>query len=283
GLPLEIEGPIRPGGFVVDGSVSSQYVSGLLFALPTLPGPSTLRVTGQAVSAPYILATEAVLKAHDVRFERQGRRWTFEGSQRFRGNRFDVPGDASSASYLWVAAALTGGDVRVVGIPPDWPQADRRILPILRDAGATVRESGDTVRVTGPVMNGFEVDLTESPDLYPLVGVLAGAIPATSFLRGAPHLVFKESDRRAATVRLVRGMGAAVRNARGGLRIDGTSNVRRLALRGLDDHRVVMSAAVAALIGDRRSTIGRAHAVAKSFPTFWRVLRTLGAGVRTVR
>jgi 3-phosphoshikimate 1-carboxyvinyltransferase len=182
-----------------------------------------------------------------------------------------------------VAAALTGGAVQVTGIHPEWPQADRRILAILRAAGAQVRESGDTVQVTGPVSNGFDVDLTESPDLYPLVGVLAAGIPATSRLRGAPHLVFKESDRRAATVRLARGMGAKVGSARGALRIEGTRAVRPLALRDLDDHRVVMSAAVAGLIGGGRSVIGHAEAVAKSFPSFWQVLRKLGGGVRTVR
>ncbi len=283
GLPLRIEGPIRPGPFVVDGSVSSQYVSGLLFVLPTLPGTSTLRVTGAAVSAPYIAATEEVLRAHGIRFDRRGRRWSIEGRQRYRGSRFDVPGDASSAAYLWVAAALTGGSVRVSGIPAQWPQADRRILEILRLAGATVRESGASVRVEGPVTDGFDVDLTESPDLYPLVGVLAAGIRSTSQLRGAPHLVFKESDRRAATLRLVRGMGAIVRSSPDGLRIEGSRNVRRLDLHGLDDHRVVMSAAVGALVGSRPSVLGDAESVAKSFPSFWQVLRQLGAEVRTHR
>jgi 3-phosphoshikimate 1-carboxyvinyltransferase len=274
---------MRPGRFVVDGSVSSQYVSGLLFVLPTLPGDSSLRVTGDAVSAPYIRATEAVLRAHGIRFERRGRRWAIGGPQPYRGHRFDVPGDASSASYLWVAAALTGGCVRVSGIPPEWPQADRQILAILRRAGAKVGESRDSVRVEGPVSDGFDVDLTESPDLYPLVGVLAAGIRSTSRLRGAPHLVFKESDRRAATLRLVRGMGASVEAARDAVRIKGARTIRGLHLRDLDDHRVVMSAAVAGLVGSGPTVLGHAEAVAKSFPSFWKVLRHLGAGVRRAR
>lgn len=282
-LPLRLEGPIRPGRFVVDGSVSSQYISGLLFVLPTLPSASTLRVTGEAVSAPYIRATESVLRAHGIRFARQGARWRIAGGQRYRGDRFDVPGDASSAAYLWVAAALSGGSVEVSGVPQEWPQADRAILPILRAAGASVWERGDSVRVVGPATEGFDVDLTGSPDLYPLVGVLASGIPASSRLRGAPHLVFKESDRKLATLRLARAMGAAVTASRGALRIRGARTVRSLRLRDLDDHRVVMSAAVAGLVGAGPTTLGDARAVAKSFPSFWRVLAKLGGEVRAVR
>lgn len=276
-LPLDVRGPIQGGSYRVDGSVSSQYVSALLLVLPTLAEPSTLRVDGALVSAPYVAATEAVLSAHRIRFARRGSTWRIPGGQRYVGRRFEVPGDASSAAYLWTAAALTRGRVRVDGVDPRWPQADRRVLSVLRSAGATVRERGGSTTVEGPLARGFDVDLTDSPDLFPLLGVLAAAIPDRSTLRGAPHLAFKESDRREGTTRLAKALGATVTSRAGGLVIRGVPAMRRVRLSGLDDHRLVMSAAVGALAARGPSSIGDAGAVAKSFPDFWSVLRTLGA------
>lgn len=279
-LPIRIRGPIRPGAISVDGAVSSQYVSALLLALPALNAPSELRVEGLRVSEPYVEATAAVLRAHGIQCRGRNGRWTIPAPQRYRGRTFRVPGDASSAAYLWAAGAVTGGPVRVDGVPRSWPQADRAILEVLRSAGAQVHETSDGATVGGGLEVGFDVDLTPSPDLYPLVGVLAGLTPGRSVIRGAAHVVFKESNRRATTVALVRSMGAQVRESSRRLVIDGTLRPKALRLRGSDDHRVVMSAAVAALRADGPSTLSDAHAVAKSFPTFWAVLRELvGRGV----
>jgi 3-phosphoshikimate 1-carboxyvinyltransferase len=275
-LPLEILGPLRPGRIVVPGSVSSQYVSSLLLALPTLERTSLLEVVGRRVSEPYIQATLAVMAAHGVRVQERPTGWRVPAPQSYRGNRFQVPGDASSAAYLWVAGAVSGGKVTVDRIPSRWPQADRLILDVLREAGATVRESATSVEVAGPIGRPFSVDLTSAPDLYPLVGALAALTPSTSRVRGAPHVVFKESNRRAATVDLVRRIGARCTEARGGLSITGTDRPKALRLRGLDDHRLVMTAAVAAIAARGASTIGDSRAVRKSFPGFWSAMRQLG-------
>jgi 3-phosphoshikimate 1-carboxyvinyltransferase len=281
-LPLEVHGPLRPGRFVVDGSVSSQFVSALLLVLPSLAGPSRLRVTGRAVSTTYIDATLAVLRASGIRISGGRAGWTIPGDQPFVGRAFTVPGDASSAAYLWAAAAVTGGRVTVTGLPVRWPQADRAIVPVLRDAGATTRESGDAVEVRGPMARGVDVDLTSAPDLYPLLGAVAATIPARSVLRGATHVVFKESDRRAATVRLVHAIGGTTEDRAGGLVIRGAERPRPLRLIGERDHRTVMAAAVAALAADRPSTLGDADAVRKSYPGFWSDLARLGPEVRTL-
>jgi len=194
-----------------------------------------------------------------------------------------VPGDASSAAYLWAAGALAGGPVRVTGVPDRWPQADLAVLELLRAAGASVRRSGDAVEVAGPTRDGFEVDLTDAPDLFPLVGVIAAATPGRSQLSGAPHLAFKETDRRTATIQLVRAMGATARPTPAGLTIAGRPAPRPIRYSGWADHRLVMSAAVAALCADGPSQIGRAEAVAKSFPGFWTALEHIGAEVTSAR
>jgi 3-phosphoshikimate 1-carboxyvinyltransferase len=280
GLPLEVRGPIHGGRVRLDASVSSQYVSALLLALPGIPESSRIDLVGPVVSAPYIDATLAILAAQRVNVRRRGRAITIPGGQTYRGGSFRVPGDASSAAYLWAAAAVTGGRVRVNGVPSAWPQADRSILPLLERGGAEVADGGDTVVVRGGRRRPFSVDLTDAPDLYPLAGVLAATTPGRSRLVGADHVVHKESDRKAGTARLARAFGARVTLSDHALVIEGTERPRAVSLADLTDHRLLMSAAVGSLAADGPSRLGPAESVDKSFPAFWRTMRALGAEVR---
>jgi len=282
GLPIEVRGPLRGGLVRVDASSSSQFVSSLLLVLPTLPEDSRVHLTGDVVSGPYIEATLAVLDHHRVNVARRGRDFSLPGGQSYRGSRFRVPGDASSAAYLWAAGALAGGPVRVDGIPKSWPQADHRILPLLRAFGAHVASGNDWVSVSAGDRRPFSIDLTDAPDLYPLAGVLAASALGTSRIRGAVHVAHKESDRRAGTVRLARALGASVSEHRGGLLIQGVREPRAIHLGRLADHRMVMSAAIGALAAGGPSRIGEAGATQKSFPGFWDALRAIGVEVRPV-
>jgi len=277
-LPVTIEGPLRAGPVIVDASESSQFASALLLVLPVLPGDSSLRLRGRIVSGPYLDATGAMLRASGLRFVRKGREFRIPGGQTYLGSRFEVPGDASSAAYLWTAAALTGGRIAVTGVPDRWPQADLAILDILASSGAQVRRRSTGASVAGGRHVPFSVDLTACPDLYPLVGVIAAYTPGRSRLRGAPQIVLKESDRRAGTERLVRALHARSQRTGGGLAIDGGGVPAGFALRGETDHRIVMSAAVAAFAARTPSSIGDAHAVRKSFPGFWQALDGLRIG-----
>ncbi len=277
-LPLTVRGPIDGGRVELDASESSQFVSALLLALPTCRRSSTVRLRGRIVSAPYIDATRAVLAHHGVQALRRGRAIQVPGHQTFSGARLRVPGDASSAAYLWAAAAVSGGDVQVRDVPRKWPQADLAILGLLRRFGAHVVRSDDSVRVRAGELRPFSVDLTDCPDLYPLAGVLAACAPGTSRLRGAAHVVLKESDRKAGTAQLARALGASVRSRSGSLEIHGTAEPRAIRFEGQDDHRMVMSAAVGALAGPTPSRVGDPGAVAKSFPEFWTVLDRLTGG-----
>jgi len=276
--PVEVHGPVHAGQVTLDASESSQFASALLLTLPTLPGDSVLELKGPIVSAPYLEATLAVLAFHGVRVARRGRRYSIPGGQSYRASSFRVPGDASSAAYLWAAAAATGGTVRVTGVTEEWPQADLAFLRILQKGGVQVRRSGEGAEVSGRVNRPFTVDLTDSPDLYPLVGVLASIVPGRSELTGAAHVAFKESDRRAGTALLARSLGARVHGSARGLVIEGTDSPRRFLLPTLSDHRSVMSAAVGALSVRGPSVVGDARVVAKSFPDFWSTLRGITGG-----
>jgi 3-phosphoshikimate 1-carboxyvinyltransferase len=280
GLPVEVRGPMRGGRVVLDTSKSSQFASALLLTLPLVEGDSSLELTGKRVSEPYMDATLAVLAHHGIRVNRRGRRFYIPGGQHVRGEGFTVPGDASSAAYLWVAAAVSGGTVRVDGVSATWPQADLAVLDLLRDAGATVSRRSDGATVRGGTPKPFRTDLTNAPDLYPLAGVLAATTPGSSLIVGAEHAVLKESDRRAGTALLARRLGATVESTSRGLRILGTRRPRAIDLRHLSDHRLVMSAAVGALAADRESVVGEREAVRKSFPGFWDALATVSEGGR---
>ncbi|MGD0250667.1 MAG: 3-phosphoshikimate 1-carboxyvinyltransferase, partial [Thermoplasmata archaeon] len=279
GLPVTIQGPVHGGTISLDVSESSQFASALLLVLPTLPEDSTLTLLGRLVSRPYMEATLAVLSYHRVRVERNGRRFHIPGNQEYRGSRFPVPGDASSSAYFWVAAALTGGHVRIDGLPSRWPQADLVVLDLLESAGAEVHRTPSGATVRPGALRPFRIDLTDAPDLYPLAGVVAAAIPGRSEIRGASHVVAKESDRRAGTRRLARALGARVTTSTQGLVVEGTRRLKPFSLRGELDHRMVMSAAVGALASSGPCTIEDGNAVGKSFPEFWDALRRVAEGV----
>jgi 3-phosphoshikimate 1-carboxyvinyltransferase len=278
----EVTGPLNPVRAQLDVSESSQFLSALLFALPTLSGPSTLRLRSAPVSRPYVEATLRVLLASHIAVDWQGRTIRIPAPQAYAGSRLQVPGDASSAAYLWAAGAVSAGAVEVRGVDRSWPQADLLILDIVRSMGATVRGRRSSVKVSGPLTSPIRVDLDEAPDLLPLVSVLAACVPRSSRIEGARHAAGKESDRRAESARLARALGATVALDARRLEIRGTSHPRPIRYSGPADHRVVMSAAVGALAATSESVVDHADAVAKSYPEFWTAVRRLGGSV-TVR
>ncbi len=279
-LPFSIRGPIHGGRVAVEVSTSSQFTSALLMALPLVEPASVVRTIGTPVSEPYVRATREVLRRQGVRTSRTRNGYRIPGGQRYRPLDATVPGDASSAAYLWAGAAISGGRATVSDVPDDWPQADLAVLPLLEAYGAIVDRRGDAVTVEGDRRRPFRVVLDDAPDLYPLAGVLAATAPGRSELVGAAHAAAKESDRVLETVRLVRKLGGKARRSPGGLAVDGTARPRRLELRGLHDHRLVMSAAVGALAADGPSVLADASSVAKSFPGFFEAIAGLGAEVR---
>ncbi|MCI4358323.1 MAG: 3-phosphoshikimate 1-carboxyvinyltransferase [Thermoplasmata archaeon] len=282
-VPTTIRGPIRSVRGRIDGSKSSQYLSALLLSLPSLPGVHRVRVEGARVSAPYIEATQDVLLRRGVRWTVAGREFRIEGPVRYGPRRTRIPGDASSAAYLWAGAAVSGGSVRVRGIPPGRPQADLKMLEILRRLGAHVLPRHDGAVVQGARLRGVSVNLADAPDLLPLVAALAARSSSVSRIHGALHAAVKESDRRKGSADLVRGLGARAVLTRNLLEVRPALRSGPVVWKGSLDHRLVMSAAIACLGGSGAGRVGDARAVGKSFPGFWSQLRALGARMEAVR
>jgi len=281
--PLGVRGPLRGGAARIDGSESSQAVSGLLLALALAEGDSMLEVERPA-SGGYLDLTLATMRAFGLhvdeeRTEGGARRFRIPGGQTPRAREITVEGDWSGAAFPLVAGACAGAvgaPLVVEGLNADSTQPDRAILEALRLAGAEPRVEGSSVTVARAELRAFRFDATDSPDLFPPLVALAASCPGVTELRGARRLRAKESDRALALAGEFGMLGVAVEldgdlmRVRGGPIGGGPADSR-------GDHRVAMALAVAALSADGPVTIRGASCVAKSWPSFFAELDRLRA------
>ena len=275
--PVTVRGPLKAGEAVVDGAVSSQFLSGLLLALPMVEGESVLNVTNLA-SRPYVDLTLSLLESFGVRIEREGyERFTIPGGQRVRIGEHRVEGDWSAAAFLLVLGAL-GGRMRVTGLDPASTQADRQVLEILESAGARVVRHPDGAETEKNGLHAFECDLWDAPDLLPPLAALACHCDGKSVLRGIRRLRHKECSRAEAVARELSGLGVALDlrddalEIRGGPVAGGRGDAH-------EDHRVAMALATVAVAAGGPVGIDGAEHVGKSYPGFFTDLAEAGGAV----
>lgn len=267
-LPIRIEGPLHGGAVSVDGSLSSQFITGLLMALPLAERDTTLTVHNLK-SRPYIDMTLSLLGTFGIDVKHnEYRQFFIEGRQRYAPARYNVEGDWSGASCLLVAGATTG-EVTVRNLNPVSLQADMAIVDALTRAGARITTTTDSVTVRRSPLHAFEFDATHCPDLFPALAALAASCQGTSTLRGTRRLAHKESDRARTIADVLESMGINVDlSTPDVMRVTG-GEIRGAEVSSHNDHRIAMAAAVAALrCGQGSVTIRGAEAVAKSYPEF---------------
>ncbi len=273
--PVEIRACGLSGGRVrLRGSVSSQFLSALLIVGPCACSGLEIEVDGTLVSRPYVDLTIQVMESFGARIERDGFRWfRAEAGHPYQARVFPVEGDASSASYFFAAAAVTGGRVRVSGIPYGSSQGDLGLLDLLEEMGCRVDRRPTTIEVVGVgPLAGIDADLTDLPDMAPTLAVMALFAGSPTTLRGVGHLRFKESDRIERVAACVRALGGAADTGADWLRIRppaaGQSGLRGADIDPRDDHRIAMAFSVAGLAvpGVRILDPG---CVTKSFPGFF--------------
>ncbi len=275
--PITVHGPLKGGRAEVDGSISSQFLTGLLMALPRAEGDSELYVKN-LTSRPYIDLTLKVLESCGVRTPHDNyARFSIKGNQTFHPQGFTVEGDWSGAAFLLVAAAV-GGDLTLKGLDVRSPQPDRKILEVLEDCGAHVRVTPDTVRVQKKELLPFDFDATDSPDLVPPLSVLACSCQGKSSLRGVDRLQFKESDRTSALRLELSRMGIALSITDGNMEIQG-GNIHGGVAQSHEDHRIAMAMAILAINAKQPITIEGAECVNKSYPDFFKDLASIGGKV----
>ena len=279
GDTLTCRGRLRSGEFTLPGNVSSQYISGLLFALPLLDGDSTLTVTGTVESAAYIAMTEDALRLSGVRFEKKDNRYVIPGGQVYVPPAdLQVEGDWSNAAFFLSMGAL-GGEITVRGLNLRSAQGDRAVLEVLRAFGAEVHKGEHCVTVRHQPLHGITIDAAPIPDLVPVLSVVASAAAGETRIINAGRLRLKESDRLTTTARLLTALGGCVEELPEGLVIRGTPLAGGV-VDACGDHRIAMSAAVAARLCSGAVTVEGCECVEKSYPRFWEHLEALkGASV----
>ena len=273
-------GRLENGRFLLPGDVSSQFFSGLLFALPLLSGPSELRAATPPESAGYIAMTLAALRRFGIAAEPLPDGWAIPGGQRYRSpGAVRAEGDWSNAAF-WLAAGALSRPVTVTGLQAESGQGDRVILEYLRRFGAEVEQNADAVTVRPAPLRGCSLDVRSTPDLAPPLALLAACAAGTTRITGAARLRYKESDRLASIAAALRALGADVRDLPDGLEIAG-GRLTDGMVDACGDHRIAMLAAIASARCDVR--LRGAECVEKSDPHFWQTLAGLRSGTEESR
>ncbi len=277
---LSVKGKLPAGDYTIAASVSSQFITGLLFALSLLENPSTLTLTGEIESAPYIDMTVNALSAFGAAPARtEDRRiYRLNGCKKaplHSPAELYPEGDFSGAAFPLAAGAVGGHPVTVTGLDLSSSQGDMAILQLLRDFGAKVEISPQTgcVTVSPAPLRGLRIDAKQIPDLVPVLATVAATATGETVIYGGARLRLKESDRIATTAAMLRALGAAVTETEDGLVIKG-GTLTGGTVDGANDHRIVMSAAVAALAATGDVTILGTGAEAKSYPNFFDLIQS---------
>ena len=272
--PVTVRGPMNGGKLELDGSESSQFLTGLLLSLPLCTRDSVLYVKNLK-SKPYVEMTLELLCAFGVKVRANASLSKFEipGRQHYSPLLYEVEGDWSGAAFLLVAGAIAGS-VSVKGLRADSSQADVSILGALKRAGAKVTLSKGAVRVEKARLSAFKFNATNCPDLFPPLAVLACHCAGTSEIKGAKRLLGKESNRAAALVFELGKMGANI-SVNGDVMKIKSTRLSGGTVYSHGDHRIAMACAVAALASEKGASINGEKCVSKSYPRFFEDLMRL--------
>jgi 3-phosphoshikimate 1-carboxyvinyltransferase len=271
----------KGGKTSIRGDVSSQFITGLLLACPRFEKDTDIFVTTEVESKPYVRLTLNVLRDFgvEVYVTEDLRHFKIRGNQSYMPREFEVEGDFSSAAFLLAAGAING-EVEVNGLNIESAQGDKAIVDILSRMGARLVKKGEGITARKSKLGGIEINLRDTPDLGPICAVLGCHAKGKTIISGAGRLRIKESDRLSAITRELRKMGAIIKEEKDGLIVNGGVRLKGAVIDPHNDHRIAMSCAVAALAAEGETRILNPGCVSKSYPDFFRDLKSLGAGVK---
>lgn len=275
GLPLEIKGKLKSGIFEIPGNVSSQFITGLLLALPILEGDSEIVLTSPLESVGYIAMTIRTMKQFGVNIQATEKGWHIKGGQSYKTCDYTTDGDWSQAAFFMVLGAVSG-KVTVKGVAKDSTQGDKKCAEILARFGAKVTQLDNEVTVEKGELKAITIDASQIPDLVPVLSVCAAFAEGTTKIINAERLRIKECDRLKATAELLNNLGGKVKELSDGLEITGVSSLKGGNINGYNDHRIVMSAAVCAARSDEDITATFAMSINKSYPDFYIDYNSIG-------
>ena len=277
-LPLTVSGTLCGGDYVLDGGVSSQYITGMLFALPLLDTDSSVTITGKYESKGYVDMTVGVLAGFGIDVDIEGNTYRIKGGQKYAPQRCTVEGDYSQAAFFLVGGAIAG-DIRVGGLKPDALQPDSAVVDILRRMGADITRDGDALLVRKSRLHGASFDVSQCPDLVPPLAIAAAFADGDTHITGAARLRIKESDRIEAMRANLAALGIEVQTTDDSMTIRG-GQLRTGTVDSFGDHRITMAFTVAALGSNAGLSIKGAQAIDKSYPGFFTDLKKIGGQVQ---
>ncbi|WP_455655297.1 3-phosphoshikimate 1-carboxyvinyltransferase [Phascolarctobacterium sp.] len=283
-LPLTVNGVLQSGAYELPGNVSSQFISGLLFALPLLEGDSVLEITSGLESQSYVDLTLSCLAKYGIIIEHENYyKYHIRGGQRYRGGRSMVEGDWSQAAF-WLVAGTLGRQITCTGLHTASLQGDRVVAGIISRMGGKITSDaeGNYTALPAPT-KGVVIDAADCPDIIPVLTVLAAVSEGTTEIINAGRLRIKECDRLAAMTSELNKLGAAVTELPDGLLIKGRpEGLRGGCVDAWNDHRIAMSLAVASLVCREAVIVSGSECVQKSYPEFWKDFTALGGNIETV-
>ena len=267
---LRVKGAFNKNRFVIDGGISSQFVTGLLFTLPLFEHDSEIVIEGKLQSGPYVDITLEVLKNSGIEIANNDYQSFFvKGSQKFAPAGFFTQGDYSQAAFFLVAGALRG-EMAINNMEHNSLQGDRVIVDILRKMGADIADTENGFFVKKSSLSSIgRINATDFPDIVPILSLACALAEGTTVIEGIERLRIKECDRVAATVSVLSGLGADIKESDNTLVINGKKSLGGGTVSSFNDHRMAMTAAVASLVCENAVTIADPMSINKSYPGFY--------------
>jgi 3-phosphoshikimate 1-carboxyvinyltransferase len=279
-IPLTIEGQLTSGTYEIAGNISSQYITGLLVALPILDGDSKIVLTTELQSKPYVDMTIKVMSDYGVDVKETDYGYFIKGNQQYLKRDYVVESDWSQAAFFLVAGAISG-NVTLKGLDMNSTQGDKEIVNILKRFGADIEIAQGSVTSKKSNLHGIDIDVSNIPDTVPALAVAAAFAEGTTTIYGGERLRLKESDRIESVVTNLKRMGIKVEEKNDGMVIVG-GGAKGGELLGFNDHRIPMAFSVAALCADGETVITDAHSINKTYPTYFDDYNSLGGKANVI-
>ncbi|WP_099204211.1 3-phosphoshikimate 1-carboxyvinyltransferase [Scatolibacter rhodanostii] len=276
GLPLTVSGQLVPGDFILPGNISSQFITGLLLALPLLHADSKILLSAPLESKSYVDLTIQIMKDFGINIDILPNGWQIKGNQSYRARDYEIEGDWSHAAFFLSIASFSGGRISIAGLRKDSIQGDRACIEEYRKFGLSIWWENDILcaenKLIGSSFHGLscsQIDASQIPDLVPALAVCAAGCKGETTIYNAERLKIKECDRLQAMADAINNLGGSVRINNDGLTISGKQTLTGGKAEGMNDHRVLMALSATALFSNTQVEVTDAWSIQKSYPDFY--------------
>ncbi len=273
-----ISGSLPSDNYQIPGNVSSQFISGLLFALPLQKEDSKIEILGDLESKEYVDMTVSVLKHFGITIHENGNEYIIPGNQQYKPAHLTIEGDYSQMAFF-ATAGLLGGDIHCLGMSKHSQQPDQKYLNFVEKMNGRFTWNNSDIVFHHSDTFGTSIDVSQSPDIAPILAVLGALSSGTTIIENAARLKYKESNRLSSTYETLKKMNIEVQMTDSSLIIEGKNTIDGGVFDSYNDHRIVMAIAIAAIKSNQPVTIKNAEAVNKSYPTFFHDYQNLGGNV----